>query len=632
MTDNRIRTILLMLSRETVCPSQTLADAAGVSARTIKEDLRQLGQTLLRHGARIEAHMGRGYELKVVDRALFDPYFQQLTSEDSPQNAAVPTSRYERVTYIIKKLLSIDYYLQIENLASELLISRTTITRDMRDVRERLAEFGLTLTVRPNHGILLEGREADKRLCISEVFFHSDASYFAADNAMLRSDLNQKEVGEISALLQTAAERFSLSLSGYAFENMTVHLLIALRRWRFYNYVQIDSATQKRLEGSAEVQAATWLIHELENRYHLLLPYDEVLYFALHLQNKCVRESSQDVLSRQTGLTMRRIYQMLAERYGFSPAQTEQFDRYMRLHLPGMVQRLRSGIIARNPQKYDIFAQYPLAVHISMDICRLICEQYGVRMSADEFSYIVMYTNLLLLGRKKSHLNILLVCYHGRGEAAVLMNELSGAIESYFDSLTIRTYADVRSMDLRQYDLVLSTIPAQTHLDVPVVYLSAEPYYRKNLRRIIRSVQRRRIGLEEYLRPDRFLSGLPASDRAAILHQIAAQFPEKERVLAELNEAETFVSGELSGGIVLLHTRTTLPEKFIFYAGTKKPVIWKKQYAQHIFWVNTPQNDLIALETLYALLRERLNAADGSGLTRPDSFADYRAWMLGEAL
>ena len=267
-----------------------------------------------------------------------------------------------------------------------------------------------------------------------------------------------------------------------------------------------------------------------------------------------------------------------------------------------------------------------------MDLCRLICEQYGVRMSADEFSYIVMYTNLLLLGRKKSHLNILLVCYHGRGEAAVLMNELSGAIESYFDSLTIRTYADVRTMDLRQYDLVLSTIPAQTHLDVPVVYLSAEPYYRKNLRRIIRSVQRRRIGLEEYLRPDRFLSGLPASDRAAILHQIAAQFPEKECVLAELNEAESFVSGELSGGIVLLHTRTTLPEKFIFYAGTKKPVIWKKQYAQHIFWVNTPQNDLIALETLYALLRERLNAVGENGLTRPDGFADFRAWMLGEAL
>ena len=61
-------------------------------------------------------------------------------------------------------------------------------------------------------------------------------------------------------------------------------------------------------------------------------------------------------------------------------------------------------------------------------------------------------------------------------------------------------------------------------------------------------------------------------------------------------------------------------------------MIWKKQYAQHIFWVNTPQNDLITLETLYALLRERLNAVGENGLTRPDSFADYRAWMLGEAL
>lgn len=628
MTDNRIRTILLMLYPSgTVCSSQEMAEAMGVSTRTVKEDIRALRAMLRENGACIEAQMSKGYLLRVTDAERFAAFFRKATLDT--QRACVPATRHERVDYIIKKLLSVDYYLQIDNLANELLVSRTTITRDMRDVRAQLAEFGLLLNVKPNYGIMLKGREVDKRLCISEHFFHSDMSYFAADNAMFRSEFNQKEIGQISQLLRMALDRYTLYLNTNAFENMTVHLLIALRRWQFYNYVQIDNITRQRLEGSDELYAAAYLLELLEKNYDLILPDDEALYFALHLKSKCLQETPENMINRQIGVTMERIYRMLKESYGFIPPQPTQFDNYMRLHLPGMVQRIRSRIIARNPLKYDIFAQYPLAVHISIDICRLICEQYGVCMNADEFSYIVMYVNLLFLERKKSNMRIALVCYQGRSEAAVLMNELSGPIENYFQELTICTWRDAQLMPLDSYDLVLTTIPGETHLRVASEYLGGEPSYSKNLRRIICSAQRRRIELQTYIRPNRFLCSINAADREDVLGQIAALFTKKEAVFEILCEAENYLSGELGNSIAFLHIIKPLPENFVLFAGLKRPIIWKKQMIQAIFWVNSQQHDLVVLETLYSLLRERLEGF-GDGVLRLSGFAEYRAWLLGE--
>ena len=86
----------------------------------------------------------------------------------------------------------------------------------------------------------MEGSEISKRLCITEYFFHANVStgYFAADNAMFVSSVNQEEISFIRSTLDTIIDKYNIQMSDQSLQNFVIHILVAIRRWKFYSYVK----------------------------------------------------------------------------------------------------------------------------------------------------------------------------------------------------------------------------------------------------------------------------------------------------------------------------------------------------------------------------------------------------------
>ena len=52
----------------------------------------------------------------MYDKLLYDELNKEIRKKEVATSIDVPKYRYERVNYIIKKMLTIDYYLRIEDL------------------------------------------------------------------------------------------------------------------------------------------------------------------------------------------------------------------------------------------------------------------------------------------------------------------------------------------------------------------------------------------------------------------------------------------------------------------------------------------------------------------------------------
>lgn len=579
VSDSRLSAIVSkMIGDPRIYTSSELASLLKVCSRTVKSDIQTLNDYLREYDVQILSLSGQGYQMVAKDPALFDQ-LKQTIREKTGNSKSVSQYSYERVNYIIKKLLAVDYYLKIDDLADELYVSASTIKRELREVRARIAEYRLKIEIKPNYGIILVGCEKDKRLCISEYYFNNDVQtgFFAADNAMFVSETNQEEIIFISETLKAVLERYHLMLCDSVFEDMVIHIIVALRRWRFYNFVSISKEEALNIHSQAELSAAKELVYRLEEHFNYLVPESENLYFAMHLANKCIKEKNE-ISDKERQLVcsiMADINSYLSCKYGLKPKENQEYQNYMMLHVPPMLQRLQCGMTVRNQQTYEILQDYPLAAHITVDVFRKIKKKYGISVNIEELSYLVLYTNLLLMHAVPQP-HILFICFRGRAE----MVEIKTCVEEYMlnlaEGIDYCTFFNAKSKNLDQYDLILTTIDVTPLLDFPQntlqkTFQCAKP---QQIYQYIIQARMKACGIRNFIKKEYVIQDIKGTDRKQVLQRIARQFKEKEKQVFDLLFTdENFVSGEVGNGVAFIHAPHTLNEDFILLATLKKPII-----------------------------------------------------------
>src|SRR5699024_2818876 len=91
----------------------------------------------------------------------------QVCNEDS-----IHKSTIEINNYLSRRLLLGEHYLKLDDLSEEIYVSRSTVQKDLKNVKEILNEYGIQLETRPNYGIKLKGSELKLRFCMSEYIFN----------------------------------------------------------------------------------------------------------------------------------------------------------------------------------------------------------------------------------------------------------------------------------------------------------------------------------------------------------------------------------------------------------------------------------------------------------------------------
>lgn len=237
MASQRQRQIIeLLQSHKTGLSGNDLSNFLGVSSRTIRTDIKALEGELRAYGAAIHANTRNGYSLEITDEAAFAAF----TGEASKGGMESAENRVDAIirAFFISTLQNTS--LTQQQLADSLFVSLSTLKSDLKEARERLAEYGLTIGTYKTEGMRLEGDEGQIRNFISQYnFLQTSDSGQVAYFQRLFPDI---DIPQLLDVIICVSDSYQLHLTDMAIHNLVVHTAIAIGRAQQGNTMMYNPA------------------------------------------------------------------------------------------------------------------------------------------------------------------------------------------------------------------------------------------------------------------------------------------------------------------------------------------------------------------------------------------------------
>lgn len=464
----------LFENRDHFVTSQELADVLSVSDRTVRTYVNQMKNLLLENGAEISAKPGYGYQLVIHQPMLFDSFLAQSEIRVICDDRKGVEEAKDRQNYILNKLLLEDETLLLEELADELYVSRSTISKDFTEVRGLLKPYDLVIMSRPNKGVWIEGNEKNKRHFIMTYFFgknltNSFQKYMS--NSPYFTEINLEEMAII--ILDECRES-KIKLSDFIIQNLVMHLALGIKRLQ--NGFTLESTmVDTSLVSANEREVAQRILERVSSISGVEFPPNEIDYLALHLMAKS--NSSEQALTQNPPELEEELHQILKKmevETGVPVAEDITLRNGLLDHIRPLLVRLKQKIHLENPLLKEIKTDYVTVFLWTKYYLGELSYFQGYDVSEDEWAYLTLH---LMAAMEKYNdvkkLQALVICATGLGSAQLLKTRVIKEFGNYINVVDVRGYYEIDEQSLDNIDLIISSIDLSSIIfKVPVFYVS----------------------------------------------------------------------------------------------------------------------------------------------------------------
>jgi lichenan operon transcriptional antiterminator len=482
LNDRQKEIIKELVSNDEPVTSDYLSKMVGVTPRTIRNDIRALNLELKKIGIKIEAVRGVGYfispKLDHKDKELIEELFQL----NEQQGSHVPISPEERVIYILKSIIMADDYITIEQLANQLFVSKSTVDNDLKKVEELLNKYEVTLVKKPNFGIKVIGDEMKIRFCLSNCLSNMKNEQFQQeigfDNPTI---LNGIDIDLVKSITRKQIEYLPFKLAELSFNNLIIHIAIAIQRIKKGKYIEFDSFELSRIKEQQEYNIAQNIVQSLEEAFSIKIPKQEIAYIAIHLlgakqfqDRKLLQDDFIKLIGEPNFQLVKDILSEINRVYRINLNHDNELIYGLGLHLRSAMNRMKYKMNLRNPMLNEIKNNFPFSFELAIVASEVIQRKYTITINEDEIGYIAIHLAAAIeriknVKRRKVK-RVAVVCASGMGTAKLL----AASIESKFPGLEIvGTYPSfsIKEIENDDVDLILSTVPIKEERTTPILHI-----------------------------------------------------------------------------------------------------------------------------------------------------------------
>ena len=448
---NRWYRILELLVTQQRLTLEEMRSDLNVSLSTLQKSIEQLNE-LLDSDLQIKQE-GQLVSLEVYDYRRLEDILAGSLRKESDFN-----SSSKRTSYLIKRLVRSSQPLLIDDLAEEIGVSRTTINKDLRQVKELAAAYQVNILGRPNRGLEVSGSELNLRL----FYIHHVYAYFDSDT------LTEESQSFLEDLYQT------FKLPKKTQELLTKVIAITIARLRRQQQLQQPIAyyTNELVDSDLVHQ----LIYHIEMNYHLSLSQYEqdFISYPLHIQyidGLPYRPSPSPELLALFQKIVQKVKETLLVTFDEESLYVE-----MHRHLKFLLHRLLFHVQANDIFHGDIPNKYPLAFEMAKVAGQELQQSFGYQLAISELSYLALYFEMALREEESEKQlrtrKIAVVCTTGRGTANMICRQLRRVLGQ---EISISQYSEEEFNPLEDddYFAIFTTIPLKlTGLKSPVVHLT----------------------------------------------------------------------------------------------------------------------------------------------------------------
>lgn len=613
-----ISLLKLLAKQNDFLTSEQICSAIGIRPRTLREDLKSYRKLIDREsGARIESKSNQGYRLIIEDEKKFFEFMQAAMKEEQNNQYLMPVSQEGRVNYILRYLLGRNEATKSDDLADVLYISRSTLSADLKVAKEYLSHFYLTLESRVGEGLVINGDEQDIRSCIAHYFFHVDDF----DETQLKSNpspiFNAEMFDDVRADLYEIIVKNQFKMTDMSFQNLIIHILIALHRVRSKPETILMQNIQSELQNAREWRIAEQIARRLEHRYDLTFPAQEIGYITIHLLGKKAFDKDDDrIIDVRTLNLVRDVLSGIKDQYHLDFYGDVDLFTMLSLHIQPLLSRITYGLRLHNPLIERIKSENSLAFEIAVTAGFIISSKLDKSIDESEIAYLALHFQLALeRSYQKSKKRILIVCASGAGTSQILLYKVQSFFINAISKVDLLSARQFEMLDDLAYDLLLTTVPLKSKFEVPMIQVSylldAEDIYL-----IESTLQKSESELEtikQCFKETLYFSNQRFTDRDDLIRfmvkKLECEIDVPHDFLASILERENLASTALGNSIALPHPmKLMLEENVIVVCHLEQPILWDKQYVDWVFLlgIKKREDDVVMLlgKTLTELIHQ----------------------------
>lgn len=595
--------------------SQTLAPILDVSSRTVRDDIKELDQTLTNNGATITSTRGKGYTLTIQDDASFRHFLKNHVYEQHANDFSQPD---QRVAYLIERFLLAESHIKTDDLMDEMHVSRSTIQNDLRQVKEQLNSYKLTLLHKPNYGMKLVGSEVKRRFALSQfIFDQRDVRETMVWKKQLTelTHVTEQQIQSLWALLIDTTKRHHISLSDIALNNLFIHMAIAYKRIKDGHEIDFLQHDLTDIQAEHEYTVAEEVVKKSEHILNITFPETEVCYIAIHLLGTKIvthrHQTEEDLkqwLPSDIVIVTERMLQMIEDKLSLSIQHDRELILGLGLHLKPAMNRFKYGMNVRNPMLEDIKTSYPLAFEAGIIAGVALEETLDVSIDENEIGYLALHIGAAIERQKLKHkpLSCFIVCASGLGSAQLIKYKLQSMFGSKINILGTTEFYKIDQLPFNAIDLIISSVPIQQDLPVPVVEVNAiltdqdinqvETYFKADYKELLQYIDQHAIFLKQSL-------DTKEAALSFLYKQLKAPLQLPNDYLIHVFEREKIAPTAYGNLIAIPHPITAqTKETHVSMMTLDKPIEWGDKRVQFIILLNVSKDSQEDLQSLYSFI------------------------------
>lgn len=643
-------------------PGLPIADVARfyeVTERTVRTYVRMACDELAGFARIVPDH--DGYILQVTDEAAWAAWCR---GAGGMLWNGIPTTPQGRISFLVNDLLCRTDWVTLDALAGALFCSRRTVINALAGVASYVEMFGLELERRPHRGIRINGPEDRRRICLANIVLDrmaadgsldAQGSATASDGADALSMAHRDfDLAAIAACVDEATREHGFSINSVAYQNLLVHIAVAVVRVRAGRYVSDDVAEARDLVGSDAWRVATSITERVGKALHMELPPREVAYIAIHLAGKRIlfpvagegapapaaaldagfegdasaaeraeALAAPEAISDEVWDLAARMIDAVDAAFGLDLACDLELRMNLARHLGPLKIRLTYHMRLENPLCADIRARYPFAFACALEAATVLSAACEAEVSDDEAAYLALAFALAMERRRLRAArpkNVLVVCASGMGSAELLAMRCREEFGDQLGSITTCDVSQVRTMDFTNIDYLFTTVPLPCEVPVPVREVG---YFldRRDVEGVRQLLARRQPGGSAcgYVAEDLFVAHLSASTDVEAIMELADVCRRHEDVSSHFTDyvlrREQSASTAFGNGVAIPHPLMAASARtFVCVGLADAPITWGAQHVEVVLLVSVSADPDEDLHDLYDALLKL--ASDETALKR----------------
>jgi Transcriptional antiterminator len=594
LTDRQSSIIKLVTESQDIISSSTIANELNVSTRTIINEIKSINEMITLHGANIESIPGKGYKLVINNKEKFYLYIDNCIFSNLNNNDL--NNKENRINYLLTKLLISKKPVKLNYFIENLFISSSAIMVDIRMVKNILKYYDLKLVTVYNKGMVIEGSETNKRLCIIKEKINLNV-----DDRLNPNTLN-RQTNIVSDVVVKILIDEKFLVSDVFFQNLILHIQIAILRMVEGEYLQPSEVVSKVGINGHTVDIARKVYDELSKKFYFKINDTEICNLAIYLSGNRIPPDSE-LITKEVDEFIYEVLKDIRFNYKFDFTNNLNLRLQLALHIPPLIIRARNNIQITNDLLSTIKHNLSLAYNFATIMKNHIEQKYNVTINSDdEIGYIAVYFSMALkqLDIYKNQKKVLIITLARNSEILLFKQKILMHYSDKISTLDVVNINDIKNQEISLYDAVFTTckyVPESLNLEkvVKINYFIDSEDQKKIEKEL--SKDSYIDDIKTFLNEKFFLSHLNFTDKNKLLRYMCSKMEESYSFDEGLFEAvirrESYGGTLFENGIVITHPIPLISEKTIVCVGiVDKPIKWDCGEAKVIFLISGAKDEI----------------------------------------